>query len=135
MSVQNENQKHPNASKQEPNRRAKHDAIVTSMQPFHFVADVLGSTTNYNEKTLDFASKRLDSNLKSAVAFSKCTDVKDVIKESQLWWERVGADYMAHFGDILEYSHELRTEVEDLVDTETEIASAKSEDMFENTPV
>ncbi len=110
-------------------------AVQTSMQPYHFAADLAHSLHDYNQKTLNFVTKRLSENLDSAAKIASASDPDTLFRESSKWWDTMGRDYFAHFADVLDLSKEVQSEVADLVETETAISKAKPQDMFDNSPV
>ena len=110
-------------------------AVQTSMQPYHFTAALAHSLQDYNQKTLNFVTKRLSENLDSATRIASAGDPDTLFRESSKWWETMGRDYFAHFADVLDLSKEVQSEVADLVETETAISKAKPQDMFDNSPV
>jgi len=110
-------------------------AVQTSMQPYHFAADLAHSLQDYNHKTLNFVAKRMNENIGSAAKIAATSDPDALFRESAKWWETMGRDYHAHFADVLDLSKEVQSEVADLVETETAISKAKLQDMFDNSPV
>lgn len=110
-------------------------AVQTSMQPYHFATDLALSMQDYNHKTLNFVAKRMSENIDSAAKIASAGDPDTLFRESTRWWETMGRDYFAHFADALDLSQKVQSEVADLVETETAIAKAKPQDMFDNSPV
>lgn len=117
------------------NETDKAKAMHTSMQPYHFGMDLMASIQAYNEKNVAFIAKRMEENLKSAGAFLTTTDTASIFQQSSHWWTTLGKDYLDHYADGLELSHEVKAEIEDLVETEVAISKAKPQEMFDNSPV
>lgn len=109
--------------------------IATSNQPFHFVNDMAGIMQNYNDKTAHFVSDRLNDDLATAGKMLSCRNYRDVLEQSKGWWHRMGQDYLSHVSDTLAFSTDVKAEIDDLAESEAEIAEAKPEALFENTPV
>ena len=116
-------------------KNATPKAVQTSMQPYHFAADLAHSLQDYNHKTLNFVAKRMNENIDSAAKIASAGDSNTLFRESAKWWETMGRDYFAHFADALDLSKKVQSEVADLVETEAEISKAKPQDMFDNSPV
>jgi hypothetical protein len=119
----------------EPREIDNAKAVHTSMQPYHFGMDLLASFQTYNYKNIGFITKRIEENLKSAGALLTTTDPASIFQQSSHWWTTLGKDYLDHYADGLELSHEVKAEIGHLVETEVAISKAKPQEMFDNSPV